>query len=236
MALDAKAMESAFTRLGEIALNEQRIVDMAVYGGSALAIAYDLRAATKDVDAVFEKDKEFVRKAVATVAQEMDLPADWLNDAVKGYVSPKEPGNMIKFGSYPSEANPGLRIFVPSPEYFFAMKCVDIRTGASSNDVEDVRKLTLVCGIKSAQEGIDIVESYYPDRNMQAKTRYVLEEIFDTLDVNEKINVGRAGFTESLAEFRQNRLAASNPIKSEPKSTDEGNQNVNSKNQSGPTP
>lgn len=208
MALGAKEMEAAFTRLGELALEQQHIVDMAVYGGSALAVAYDLRAATKDVDAVFEKDKEFVRSAIAIVAEEMNLPADWLNDSVKGYVSPKESGNMIRFRSYPSEATPGLRIFVPSPEYFFAMKCVDIRTGATSNDVEDVRKLALVCGIKSARDGMDIVESFYPDRNMQAKTRYVLEEIFQSLDVNEKIKVGRAGFTDTLAGFRLNKLTA----------------------------
>ena len=49
---------------------------------------------SQDVDAVFEKDREFVRKAVAKVALEMDLPLDWLNDAVKGYVSPNEAGNM----------------------------------------------------------------------------------------------------------------------------------------------
>lgn len=212
MALGATEIEAAFTRLGELALAEQHIVDMAVYGGSALAIAYDLRASTKDVDAVFEKDKDFVRKAVASVALEMDLPPDWLNDAVKGYVSPRESGNMIKFGSFPSEANPGLRIFVPAPAYFFAMKCVDIRTGATSKDVDDVRSLALVCGITSAQEAMDIVESFYPDRLMQAKSRFVLEEIFDTLDVNAQVSPGRAGFPQALAEFQTNKsdaLAAS---------------------------
>lgn len=39
MPLGAKEMEAAFKRLGELALEGGHIVDMAVYGGSALAVA-----------------------------------------------------------------------------------------------------------------------------------------------------------------------------------------------------
>ena len=205
MALGIKELEAAFTRLGELAIEEGHIVEMAVYGGSALAIAYDLRTTTRDVDAVFEKDKEFVRRAVEKVALEMDLPPDWLNDAVKGYVSPNEAGNMIQFGSFPSETNPGLRILVPAPEYFFAMKCIDIRTGASSKDVEDVKNLALVCGVKNAQDAMDIVQSFYTDRPVPPKTGLVLEEIFEKLNVEALPPVGRAGFPDALAAFKKNR-------------------------------
>jgi hypothetical protein len=205
MMLGIKELEAAFTRLGELAIDEGHIVELAVYGGSALAIAYDLRSTTRDVDAVFEKDREFVQKAVAKVALEMDLPLDWLNDAVKGYVSPNEAGNMIKFGSFPSEANPGLRILVPAPEYFFAMKCIDIRTGATSNDVEDVQKLALVCGIRNAQHAMDIVQSFYTDRPIPPKTGIVLQEIFENLNVDAAPQIGRAGFPDALAEFEKNK-------------------------------
>jgi hypothetical protein len=81
-------------------------------------------------------------------------------------------------------------------------------------------------------QGMEIVESFYPDRKMQAKTQYVLEEIFETLDVNAKISVGRDGFADSLESFRNERL--SSPIDAQP--TKEGEQHDGSSNQSGPTP
>lgn len=205
--MDAETIEKALEKLGELALKEGKCVEMAVYGGSALALAYDLRISTKDVDAIYEKDKDFVRKASERVAAEMGLPKDWLNDAVKGYASPKNAESLIEFGSFPSEENPGLKVFVPSPEYFFAMKCVDIRTGATSCDVDDVKKLALVCGIGSAREAMDIVESFYSDRGLPPKTRFALEEIFDSLDMSAQVDAGRAGFKEKLEEHRKKTVS-----------------------------
>lgn len=205
MALTAEKMELAFSMLGARAIDAGRIVDMAVYGGSALALAYDLRRTTKDVDAVYESDKDFVPRAVAAIAIELDLPEDWLNDAVKGYVSQNEPGNLIKFASYPSESEVGLRVFVPAPEYFFAMKCIDIRLGAGSNDVEDVKKLALVCNIKSAAEALKIVESFYPGKRIPPKTSLALEEIFQALDTSAELAVGRSGFDRALAQHKLDR-------------------------------
>lgn len=45
-----RTMEQAAREL--VALAAKHIVDMAVCGGSALAVAYDLRTSTKDIDAV----------------------------------------------------------------------------------------------------------------------------------------------------------------------------------------
>jgi hypothetical protein len=207
MAFTAEKMELAFKMLGSKAIEAGRIVDLAVYGGSALALAYDLRRTTKDVDAVYEADKDFIPNAVAAIAEDLDLPTDWLNDAVKGYLSQNEPGNMLKFASYPSESEVGLRVFVPAPEYFFAMKCIDIRIGAGSNDVEDVRKLALVCGIKNSDEALKIVESFYPGSRIPPKTSLALEEIFQSLDTSQQLAAGRAGFDKALEQHKQDEAA-----------------------------
>ena len=50
-----------------------------------MAVAYDARKATTDVDAVFVPSKE-VRIAASRVAQERGLEEDWLNDGVKGFL------------------------------------------------------------------------------------------------------------------------------------------------------
>ena len=67
-------MQRALTRLGEIAWGAQRIIDMAVYGGSAIVLAWGFRVATKDVDAVVRGDPSFLRRAVRQVAEEEGWP------------------------------------------------------------------------------------------------------------------------------------------------------------------
>ncbi|MDP2810331.1 MAG: hypothetical protein Q8O34_09290 [Rhodocyclaceae bacterium] len=84
-------IEAGLRRIGEIAHAEGKLVDIAVYGGSAMAIAWNARASTRDVDAVFDGDTDFIRRATAIVAAETGWPEDWLNDGVKDFLSPTEP-------------------------------------------------------------------------------------------------------------------------------------------------
>jgi hypothetical protein len=84
------------------------LVDLSVYGGAALAIAFDLRQATRDVDAVVNGSPEFLRKAVAEVAAERGWPDAWLNDGVKGFRSANE--RMTLLTSFPV-GRPGACVF-----------------------------------------------------------------------------------------------------------------------------
>jgi len=54
-----------------------------VVGGAAVALAYNSRGSTRDIDAVFEP-KMRILEAAALVAVELGLPADWINDGAKG--------------------------------------------------------------------------------------------------------------------------------------------------------
>ncbi|MDZ4829524.1 MAG: hypothetical protein SGJ09_04905, partial [Phycisphaerae bacterium] len=100
------------------------------YGGAVMCLAFDARPSTRDVDAIFAPSSE-VRNAARVVALRHDLPADWLNDAVKGFVVAHERKVFLDL--------PNLRIFVPEPEYMLAMKALAARVDAS--DREDVRFL-----------------------------------------------------------------------------------------------
>jgi len=55
--------------------------DMYVVGGAAIALAFDERRATRDIDAVFVPKSE-VYEAAARVAEDRGLADGWLNDAV----------------------------------------------------------------------------------------------------------------------------------------------------------
>jgi hypothetical protein len=58
-------------------------VDMFLVGGGAIALAYSNDRATRDIDAVFEP-KMRVYEVARMMADEFELPQDWLNDGVKG--------------------------------------------------------------------------------------------------------------------------------------------------------
>jgi hypothetical protein len=165
------------------ALTSQKTVDISVYGGSALVLTMDFRIATQDVDAVFEADRKFVRQAAAAVAEEFGWDSNWINDGVKGFLSShdKDPDAKRLFRSYPSEDSPGLRVFVASAEYLFAMKAMAMRAGGVENtDISDIRSLGAGLGIKSAAEALAIVSKYYPSGRIPPKTQFGLEEIFET--------------------------------------------------------
>jgi Nucleotidyltransferase of unknown function (DUF6036) len=139
-----------------------------IVGGAAMALAYSTRRVTKDIDAVFEP-KSTIYTAAATVADELGLPEDWLNDAVKGYM----PGN---------DENPrpvadihGIEVTTASARYLLAMKLMAMRFG---EDDEDIETLLRECGMHSAGEAIDLLKHIYPLQDPPPKTRLFLEEMF----------------------------------------------------------
>ena len=142
----------------------------------------DFRASTGDVDALFEADRTFVRRATKIIADDFGWDENWINDGIKGFLSDRDAERDAKslFHTYPSETEPGLRVFVASPAYLFAMKCLAMRIGGTeqNQDIEDIRHLGAVLGITSAEAAISVVMRYYPSGRVPPKTKFGLEEIF----------------------------------------------------------
>ena len=134
-----------------------------------MCLALDARDATRDVDALF-KPARVVREAAARVAEQANVPADWLNDAVKGFLSPRG-----TFDAYLELAH--LRVFVAQPAYLLAMKCMAMRIGEEFHDVDDVRYLLRSLNISTIAEAIEVVTSYFDESQLPLKTRYALEEL-----------------------------------------------------------
>jgi hypothetical protein len=182
---DRQALEQALDELGRRARAEGKTIEIAIYGGSALMLTYDWRLATKDVDAVFEADRQTVRRLAREIAEEKGWNPNWLNDGVKGFLSAVDGSPQAKrlFRTYPSEDAPGLRVMVANPAYLFAMKCRAMRlSGLEGNtDVDDIRRLAREIGLSSAREALDLVATFYPARVIEPKVQYGLEEIFDRL-------------------------------------------------------
>lgn len=183
---DRATLHRAFERLGELARAAGRVVEISVYGGSALVLTTDFRVGTQDVDAVFENDRDFVRHAAGVVADEFGWEPTWINDGVKGFLSANDDSAAAKalFRTYPDETGAGLRVLVATAAYLFAMKCLAMRTGGvgESGDVEDIRQLGAQLGIASASDALRAVSRYYPLEKIPPKTQFGIEEIFGGKD------------------------------------------------------
>jgi len=165
----------ALERLG--ALLKERGAEGAVclLGGTVMVLAFGARAATKDVDAIFEP-AGLVRQLARVVAEERNLPPDWLNDGAKGFVSAH---HEVAKGDLPQfEA---LRVTAPTPEYMLAMKVMASRVGAGPDDpgdVADIRFLLDHIGLGSAEAAMAVVMRYYPASRVPPRAQYLLEDIF----------------------------------------------------------
>jgi hypothetical protein len=157
------------------------LVDLAIYGGAALIIAFDVGHATRDVDAVVKGVPDFLKNAAADVAEEEGWPHDWLNDGVKGFVSSQE--EMLLMEDFQASPEGGLRIHVPSLEYLFAMKCMAMRPEGidGSHDISDIEALATKIGFKSPAEALSLIEEFYPSARIPPKVRFGVEEIMERL-------------------------------------------------------
>jgi hypothetical protein len=185
---DRETLERALAELGSRAFEAGRTVEIVIYGGSALLLTLNRQINTGDVDAVFEGNKDFIRKLAAEMAEEFNWDANWLNDGVKGWLSNRDADPDVKalFKTYPSEDRPGLRVYTAKPEYLFAMKCRAMRVGGieTNSDIDDIKLLARAIGISNSQEALTLVEKFYPQNMLQPKTRLGLDEIFSNLDVD----------------------------------------------------
>lgn len=141
--------------------------EMYVVGGAAIALAFDERRATRDIDAVFEP-KSRVYEAAGAVAAECGLPEGWLNDAVKGFLEGPDPA------AAPVLDLPGLRCLAASPEVLLALKVLAHRVG---EDEADVRLLAAELGLERADQILAVAERTFGDR-LDPAARFFVEELF----------------------------------------------------------
>lgn len=148
----------ALKRLGVLARQNDIELEMSIYGGCAMILAFDRRQITRDVDAIFHPI-EAIRSLVKQVAEELSLPDNWLNDDVRQFLAPKESMRAL-----PIEFD-GIKITVPTASYLLAMKALAGRRALPGykGDEEDLRFLIQKMGIRSVEEVQQHINRYYPD-------------------------------------------------------------------------
>ena len=168
-ALTAKDLRRIFGLLNEELAGTGTEGELFLVGGAVMCLAYAARPSTKDVDALFRPARAG-RAAAARVAARTGLAPDWLNDAVKGYLS--EHGD---FRAWLELSN--LRVMIAQPEYLLAMKCLAFRIGAEFHDEGDIRYLLRHLDVQDYDQALELIARYYPLDRFPQKTLYALGEL-----------------------------------------------------------
>ncbi|MDH5643157.1 MAG: hypothetical protein OEY63_03065 [Gemmatimonadota bacterium] len=167
--LSKQDIQRLFHLLNAELAGQDVIGEVYLVGGAVMCLALDARESTIDVDAVFQPTQT-VREAASKVGTAVGVDPDWLNDAVKGFLSPRG-----DFDPYLELDH--LRVFTARPQYLLAMKCAALRLGEQFHDLDDVRYLLRYLNIADPEKAMEIVTEYFDESQLKPKTRLALEEL-----------------------------------------------------------
>jgi len=177
---DSATIDRVLSEMGRIAVERGMTLEIAVYGGSALALVYQWREATHDVDFMpVRGDVETVRAIADQALRNLGLPEGGFRPDVEIFRSDNE--EVAVHGEFPPNRGDahGIRVFTASPRYLLAMKVLSMRSSLETEDARDVWHLLDACGIDSADEAVALAARFYPDREVPVRNRRLVEDIVE---------------------------------------------------------
>lgn len=165
----------ALNLLGRLAEKEGVTLELCLFGGASLMLAYGARDTTKDLDVVARPSDVTLRLAQA-VASELGLDGSWLNDGVRQFVSDLGTFAPLEIHDLEATARRRLHITRPSASYLLAMKCLAARSPLPGydGDVADIRFLVQKMGIRSLNEIEAHIDRFYPHDTLSPRARELL--------------------------------------------------------------
>lgn len=165
----AELFAAVDTRLAGIRLRFP--VQILIVGGAAVAMQWNHRRTTYDVDAVSEDIPVEFWKVVTAVGEQFGLASNWLNAAARVNAptgpAPGEPSEIYH--------RPNLRVYGASPHFVLAMK---LRAGRDI-DLRDMPALLEAVRPRQRDDLYDLVERAYPNVQIPASTQYIIEQVWD---------------------------------------------------------
>jgi Nucleotidyltransferase of unknown function (DUF6036) len=166
--VNAAEIKGYLTELNEELRSMDVKGEICLDGGAVMALAYNARPDTDDVDAIFEPVR-YIRRAAGHVAERHGLEKGWLNHAVKMFVVSHQKRILLDLSH--------LKVYMPTPDYLLAMKVLSARV--NTMDRADLEVLIRELGLKSPDEALTIVKHYYPHKEVKPAARKLVQELFD---------------------------------------------------------
>ena len=158
---------------------------MTIVGGAAILINYGFRQMTNDIDAVFQAGSA-MKEAADTVAEEYNLPANWLNSDFTFTNSYTD--KLVYFSEPYKTFSNILHVRTISGEYLIAMKLMSGRI--YKNDLSDILGVLTAQREKgkeiSLPQIIKAVEDLYGEwRNIPERSRKFIEFVYEDNNLND---------------------------------------------------
>lgn len=162
----------ALNLLGQLAEQEKVELELCIYGGSAMMLAYGAREKTKDLDAIV-RPSDVGQRLAKEVAQRLRLHESWLNDDVKQFVSHEGTFAPLEIEELEGAAKRRLKITRASASYLLAMKCLACRSALPGYpaDVEDIRFLIRKMDIRTLAQIDEHIARFYPFDTLTPQAR-----------------------------------------------------------------
>lgn len=164
--MSREEIKQAFTLLGQRLARRGVVADIYVIGGAAMALAYDSRRVTRDIDAVLHPHGLVMAEAAA-VGRELGLPSWWLNEQASVYIAPGGDADAPRVFDHP-----GLRVAAASARHLLAMKVM----AARRRDVPDILVLIDHLGLNTVAEVLAICADVFGDESVPDRARLILSD------------------------------------------------------------
>ncbi len=176
--LNRKTILAALEHLNQLCLENKTMLEISIYGGTAMMLAYDSRNATRDIDAIFYPVEEGQR-LIAQVAKDLDLHDQWMNNDVKIFVADREIKRKLpQFNNWSH-----LKISVPVSAYLLAMKAIACRDALPgfAGDQEDLQFLIKKMNVRSVAEIQEVIDKYFEDEVLGTSNIRVLTKLIQEI-------------------------------------------------------
>lgn len=157
LSLNREQIIGLLTELGQELDSRGVKAQMFVVGGAAMALAYNMRRATADVDGVFEPKAVIYEAARRVAARHGQLPAG----------ADQHAKVILDL--------PGITVTVPSPHYLLALK---VQAARIDRDQDDIRFLASEAGAKTAEDVLRIAERVIGSNRLLPKAQFIVQEMF----------------------------------------------------------
>lgn len=155
--------------LNDYLQRNETYLTMDIYGGAAVALCYDSRRTTEDIDCILQASSERIKPLLAEFNRINGFEKGWINQAVSVFVP--------KCRNVGSEllALSNLRVNVCSPELLLAMKCRALRT----TDLADIKLLLQVTEVNSVSQIVKNNDYFFPTRPLPLESLSILMSLLN---------------------------------------------------------
>jgi hypothetical protein len=172
----------ALNELGRRAEERALVLEVVLYGGAAMILAYSNREVTKDVDAILRPAEEG-RGLAKDVAQCLGLDEDWLDEGIRKFLSLQGTFAPLEIEGLETAARQHLKITRASAGYLLAMKCRACRPELPGwpGDQADIEFLLRKMNLQTTDQVDEYIERFYPGDALDLRARPVVERILATI-------------------------------------------------------